>query len=216
MIVYLITNLINGKRYVGQTKQTLSWRWSQHKYLARKGSLLHLSCAIRKHGENNFKIAALCTCRDKAEMDSREREYIVLFETRNKTKGYNLTDGGEGAAGCVRSPEQRLRIKETSSRPENIERLRRLAAAMKGKPAHNKGKPASLEARRNQKLAQARRRKPHCPRGHTRFGLRKAKNRPPYRYCLDCQRDRSTRTNKIYKNRSRVSSSEARVNSPQG
>lgn len=38
MIVYLITNLVNGKRYVGQTRESLSLRWQRHVWKAHEGS----------------------------------------------------------------------------------------------------------------------------------------------------------------------------------
>jgi hypothetical protein len=46
MVVYLITNLINGKDYVGQTIRSISWRFSQHKSSARRGDNLALCRAI--------------------------------------------------------------------------------------------------------------------------------------------------------------------------
>ena len=53
MFVYLITNTINGKRYVGQTKRTLHERWWQHTH---QKNCRYLSAAINKYGYISGKI----------------------------------------------------------------------------------------------------------------------------------------------------------------
>lgn len=50
MRVYLITNTISGKQYIGQTTQTLASRWAQHLRDTRK-SHLPLFSAIKKYGK---------------------------------------------------------------------------------------------------------------------------------------------------------------------
>jgi len=54
MIVYLITNLINNKKYVGYTQKTLDERIKTHLYKSRSKSNKHyfylLPIAIRKYG----------------------------------------------------------------------------------------------------------------------------------------------------------------------
>jgi hypothetical protein len=47
--IYLITNTVNGKVYVGKTIGELRRRWSQHIKVAKKGSPTHFSNAIRKY-----------------------------------------------------------------------------------------------------------------------------------------------------------------------
>lgn len=57
MIAYLVTNKVNGKRYIGISSTSLKRRWYHHLTLARCGkrkSLMHL--AIKKHGPDNFSI----------------------------------------------------------------------------------------------------------------------------------------------------------------
>jgi hypothetical protein len=51
MVVYKITNLANGKIYIGKTTKSLGRRWAVHKYMAKigKGCPI-LSAAIRKYG----------------------------------------------------------------------------------------------------------------------------------------------------------------------
>ena len=54
-IVYLLTNLENGKHYVGKTKGTLDKRWYKHVHEAKKGCSFALHGAIRKYGSNTFR-----------------------------------------------------------------------------------------------------------------------------------------------------------------
>ena len=57
MIIYKITNKINGKVYIGLTTQTLEYRWGRHLTEGRNiNNNKHLYKAMRKYGENNFVI----------------------------------------------------------------------------------------------------------------------------------------------------------------
>lgn len=103
--IYLITNRINGKMYVGQTRCANGGyigRWKDHLYVARRSETApwYIDRAIQKHGDENFSIELLERVRFSdvdicAEwMDEREMFYIKLYNTREN--GYNLTDGGKG------------------------------------------------------------------------------------------------------------------------
>lgn len=54
MIVYKITNLVNGKVYVGQTIRSLEDKWKQH--LTLRNGCPKLIAAIKSYGVENFKI----------------------------------------------------------------------------------------------------------------------------------------------------------------
>lgn len=92
-IIYIITNSINDKVYIGQTIQTLKSRWQAH---CRKGSLeeqnMQIKRAIRKYGKENFSIKELERC-SIAELDVKEIYYISLYDSYKK--GYNSTKGGK-------------------------------------------------------------------------------------------------------------------------
>jgi len=53
-IIYIITNKITGKQYVGQTIQKLNRRWGQHITNAKNGLDYLIYRSMRKHGVENF------------------------------------------------------------------------------------------------------------------------------------------------------------------
>lgn len=95
--IYLVTNLINNKKYVGQTTLTIEERWSQHIYDAIfKYDDFYFHKAIRKYKKENFKIEKVCECLN-SELDDKEIYYIDFFKTYYiYNQGYNLTRGGCG------------------------------------------------------------------------------------------------------------------------
>jgi group I intron endonuclease len=99
--IYCITNLVNGKQYVGQTKKTPEERFKQHLGDAKAG-VPGLHGAIAKHGFVAFTVSLVESVTDD-QLDERERFWIASYGTFGG--GYNLTTGGEG--GYKRSPESR-------------------------------------------------------------------------------------------------------------
>jgi group I intron endonuclease len=94
MLVYLLTNTLNGKQYVGQTQQRLTVRWRQHrKDRLRRNTLL--ANALRKYGSAAFTIRALSQTLNQTALTSLEQFWIRELKTLAPA-GYNLTEGGEG------------------------------------------------------------------------------------------------------------------------
>ena len=89
--IYKITNCVNGKCYIGQTKQSLKTRWSQHKRSAKLG-VTTLYCAIQKYGIENFYIECLQEYTIE-ELDTLEIYWIAKFNSYKD--GYNATPGGK-------------------------------------------------------------------------------------------------------------------------
>ena len=120
--IYLIIDLTNWKKYVGQ----------HHYHLEKLDSNYHGSgtiiSKIYKKRPHTLKEVYLKTCYTQEELDEWEQYYIKFYNTLYPN-GYNLTEGGNG---CVACEETRKKISESN----------------KGRIAPNKGKPMSEEQKR--------------------------------------------------------------------
>ena len=97
MLVYKITNNVNGHGYIGITQCALAKRWREHLCAARTGSGKRLYRAMRKYGTDNFSIAVLYEAKSFEELQRVECQLIIEHNTHAKNgEGYNLTAGGEG------------------------------------------------------------------------------------------------------------------------
>jgi len=92
MIIYKITNLINGKAYIGQTIQKIEKRWSSHCKLT--SHCFALNNAIKKYGRDNFKIEKLAEASNLKDLNNLEKAYIAEQKSMYPF-GYNLTSGGD-------------------------------------------------------------------------------------------------------------------------
>ena len=145
-VIYKITCLITGKPYVGQTRQKLNRRISQHKCDSKKAKY-GIDAAIKKYGWENFSVEVLETCPVEM-LNEREKFFIAKLNTQ-VPNGYNLTDGGDTALNI--SEETRARMSAAKKgKPSNRKGLplteehkAKIAASKKGTPAHNKGKHLS-------------------------------------------------------------------------
>ena len=83
--IYLTTNLINGKKYIGQHYGTIT-----DKYL---GSGVALTRAVNKYGKENFKKEILEIVK-KEEINEKEKYYIDLYNAVFSDEFYNIAYGG--------------------------------------------------------------------------------------------------------------------------
>lgn len=97
MIIYKVTNNINNKIYIGQTKFSLEERkkrhWNDANTLNRKTVKFHN--ALLKYGLNNFIWEVIKECDNQEELDYYEKFYIALFNSTDPEIGYNLKLGGK-------------------------------------------------------------------------------------------------------------------------
>lgn len=89
--VYMTTNSINGKIYIGQRvyKNTPA----DASYLG-SGSVLFK--AIKKYGKDKFTRIILEECCDSHTLDECEKKYISEYNSTDKSIGYNIRKGGKG------------------------------------------------------------------------------------------------------------------------
>lgn len=95
--IYCITNLVNSKRYIGKTENSIQERWKEH-CRARKNPQRErrpLYDAFDKYGIENFKIEEIEYVENNSKLADREIYWIQEFQTYGR-KGYNATKGGDG------------------------------------------------------------------------------------------------------------------------
>jgi len=109
--IYKITNIVNNKCYIGQTRSHYlnNGKYRPYGYLGRFNSHVsesysnknhccsYLNAAIRKHGSDNFVCERILIC-SIDELDKYETQYIIELKTKYPY-GYNLTNGGQ-KKGC--------------------------------------------------------------------------------------------------------------------
>ena len=106
--VYVATNSVNGKQYVGVTMRYLCHRKYTHFRMALKGnsqSAFHR--ALRKYGKEAFTFALLGKFDTFDEAKRQEINFISMLRP-----AYNMTKGGDGSVGYRHTQEERKRISE--------------------------------------------------------------------------------------------------------
>lgn len=118
----MIRNRVNGKVYVGQTVQSIQYRWGQHVRDAHR-RVYPIHHAINKYGPDGFEISELARAASLADLNALESVLIAEYRANDKRFGYNVRAGGDSGG---------------KLHPETIEKLRQIFT---GRPAPNKGKP---------------------------------------------------------------------------
>lgn len=126
--IYIIENIINNKKYIGQTKcQDIQTRWRQHRKIDKKSLGTCLFNAYKKYGIENFKFKIICICFD-SDTNYYEIDYIKKYNTIYPN-GYNLQEGG-------------------NNRKHNQFTIELIREKQKGEKGNNYGKKLSLETRK--------------------------------------------------------------------
>lgn len=155
MLVYLITNEMSGKAYVGRVTGSLTQRWREHLRDASKGLGFYLHKAIRKYGADHFTLQVLENCHSELELDAAERKWIALLGTAFPAFGYNLTVGGNGGR-IPGSETRRRRGTALRGRVRSREHCYRIGSALRGRRYPDR--IVSTETRRKLAEGQCRRR----------------------------------------------------------
>lgn len=137
--VYRIDNLENGNFYIGQTRTSLSRRFTDHKCESRRGQAnMVLYNAMRKYGVDMFTIEDIEVVEAETKdelirmLNNRETHFITVLKPP-----YNTAPGGLGHTGIPWTDERRQKFKEL----------------MSGENNHNFGKPLSVETKERLSMA---------------------------------------------------------------
>lgn len=127
--IYIITCLVNGRVYIGQSKH-IQKRWLEHKEELQKGSHCnnHLQNAWNKYGEKSFVFSVLELCPD-TKLTEREQYWIDYYGGINSKGTYNFREAG--SRGSMSEETRKIMSENTKKLRENPEWVAKNAQAIK-------------------------------------------------------------------------------------
>lgn len=94
MIIYKVTNKINGKVYIGKTKRSLEARWKQHcRDVGSKHAHFKIQDAIKEFGADAFTVEQIDVAASTDEGNAKEMHWIKHYNSIEN--GYNTSPGGK-------------------------------------------------------------------------------------------------------------------------
>ena len=138
--IYRITNLVNGKTYIGQSID-IKRRFSEHRCISHESNI-HLKRALKKYGKENFKYEVLEEC-DISELDEKEVYYISTLKPE-----YNIASGGQSSLRTYPEEVKKVISQKSKAQWERMtdeEKRYRVEHNLKGQP---KGHLVSDETRK--------------------------------------------------------------------
>lgn len=160
--IYITTNLVDWKRYVGQRRFFGNWA-------GYMGSGIHLKRAIAKYGKDNFVRDIVDLAYSQEELNQKEIQWISDLDATSSKEFYNIAGGGhknnmEGLSDQgLLEWKQKLSVSHVGihtgenhpmyGKKHTEEARKRISEGRAGKPSHQKGKPLSDEQK--QKISEA-------------------------------------------------------------
>jgi group I intron endonuclease len=176
--IYVIENRVNGKMYVGQTRNP---RARRHQHFSAKSGCPYVKNAIRKYGKGNLNFRIIEECGTLEIANAQEKFWIKSLNTL-RPFGYNLRVGGEAGGFPSQETREKMRLSQLGKKqsretiekraaahrgrknsPETIERMRRAANNRSPEKCSMFGKKHSAITKQKMSLSQM---KTHCKRGH--------------------------------------------------
>jgi group I intron endonuclease len=109
-VVYKITNLINGKTYIGQTIQAPVMRYRRHCQPSCKTAVGN---AIKLYGKENFKFEVLASAFDYSSLNDLEK-MLIIANNSLAPNGYNIDFG------YVTSPKSKVSIEKGAAKKRGM------------------------------------------------------------------------------------------------
>ena len=204
--IYSITNIANGRRYIGSAL-LFSKRFREHRVGLRSGKHYNslLQRAWTKYGEASFAFEKLIVC-EKTNLVFYEQRAINGYMSANREHGYNLSPTAGSPLGLKRSAQTRALQSALKKGKPSFNKGKKMPpgwgeaarAALRGKPAWNRGLPFSEESRKKMsenhkvhgKEGSFQRNLTHCMRGHllSPENIYVAPKKPGSRACKICLR----------------------------
>lgn len=148
--VYIHTNKVNGKRYVGITRQSVQERWRDGKGYRK---CIYFYRAIEKYGWDGFDHEIFASNLTEKEAQHMEKLLIKELQTQDPEFGYNISDGGSitriSEEGRKRLSEQKKgELNPNFGRIVSEEEKKHLSELFSGERNPNYGRKHTEEARR--------------------------------------------------------------------
>lgn len=124
-VIYKITNIDNGKIYVGQTRN-LKRRIKEYKYKSKKlnkKSKYGIVIEMNKIGFDNFKFEIIEEANDSL-LNEKEIYWINKLDSRNPLIGYNSKEGGKGGS-LIELSKHKMSESSKAFRHSEEEKIRR-------------------------------------------------------------------------------------------
>lgn len=138
-VAYLITNTIDGKRYVGITTRPAR-RWREHLWAAARGERHVLHRAMALHGPEAFTCSVIACAPTWDALCETERTLVEQYGTHvSGRRGCNMTIGGDGHVGHGgykwSGASLANHARPMQGRTHSAETRRKISEACKGKPS---------------------------------------------------------------------------------
>lgn len=147
MVIYITTNIKNGKKYLGKDTK------NDPNYL---GSGVILKLAIKKYGKENFKKEIIEVCQDQNELKLREKYWLDFYDAGNNRMFYNWHNHSTGSPKGKKHPNYKKPLSNYARRKLSEfhrgkvlseETKRKMSESQTGEKNHMFGKTHSNEAR---------------------------------------------------------------------